>query len=80
MLVCHCHRVCDRTIRECARQGASSAEDVGAACGAGTACGGCQPLIETLVKSELTRGSEAPCAHEAPHRSLVMAAEENRAA
>src|SRR6185436_16486676 len=45
LLVCHCHRVCDRVIRECVDGGARSLDDIGRACGAGTACGGCQPTI-----------------------------------
>jgi bacterioferritin-associated ferredoxin len=49
LLVCHCRRVCDRTIRECIREGAQSIEEVGRACGAGTGCGGCQPTIGSLL-------------------------------
>lgn len=51
MLVCHCHRVNDKAIREVAESGAQSVEDVGAACGAGTGCGGCRPAIEGLITS-----------------------------
>ena len=53
MLVCHCARVCDRTIRECLDRGARSIDDVGQACGAGTVCGGCRPTIGALVAGEL---------------------------
>jgi bacterioferritin-associated ferredoxin len=49
LLVCHCHRICDRTIRESVRQGASSVAEVGAACRAGTGCGGCRPIIAGLL-------------------------------
>jgi bacterioferritin-associated ferredoxin len=52
LLVCHCKKVCDRTIRECVERGARSVEDVGRACEAGTACGGCQPAIAALVAGE----------------------------
>ena len=52
MLVCHCRKVCDRTIRECIDRGARSVEDVGQACQAGTACGGCLPTINALVAGE----------------------------
>lgn len=52
VLVCHCRRVNDRTIRAVARAGARSCDDVGAACGAGTGCGGCRPAIEGLIVSE----------------------------
>ncbi len=54
--MCHCHRVNDRVIRDVARQGAQDADEVGAACGAGTGCGGCRPAIEGLITS--TRASE----------------------
>jgi bacterioferritin-associated ferredoxin len=52
LLVCHCMKVCDRTIRECVERGARSVEDVGRACHAGTGCGGCQPAIRALVAGE----------------------------
>jgi NAD(P)H-nitrite reductase large subunit len=50
LLVCHCHRVCDRTVRLCVRSGDRSTDDVGRSCGAGTACGGCKPAIEAIVR------------------------------
>jgi bacterioferritin-associated ferredoxin len=43
-------------IREAARAGAQSCDDVGAACGAGTGCGGCRPAIEGLLKAERSCG------------------------
>jgi bacterioferritin-associated ferredoxin len=52
LLVCHCHRVCDREIRECIESGARSVDDIGRACGAGTGCGGCQPTIGALLVGE----------------------------
>jgi bacterioferritin-associated ferredoxin len=52
LLVCHCMKVCDRTIRECVERGARSVEEVGRACQAGTGCGGCQPTIRALVAGE----------------------------
>ena len=52
MLVCHCHRVNDRTIRDCARAGARTPEEIGQACGAGTGCGGCKPAIAGLIVRE----------------------------
>jgi bacterioferritin-associated ferredoxin len=60
MLVCHCKRVCDRTIRDLVRSGASSPCEVGRACGAGTRCGGCQPLIEALVEEEAPQAAPQP--------------------
>jgi bacterioferritin-associated ferredoxin len=49
MLVCHCERVNDRTIRKCAREGARNHLDVAMACGAGSRCGGCRPLVDELI-------------------------------
>jgi bacterioferritin-associated ferredoxin len=52
MLVCHCKRVNDRTIRTAIRDGAKSIDAVGAVCGAGTSCGGCHETIDGLIGSE----------------------------
>jgi bacterioferritin-associated ferredoxin len=51
MIVCHCHYVSDREIRQCMQAGACDVADVGRACGAGTGCGGCRPEIENIVGS-----------------------------
>jgi bacterioferritin-associated ferredoxin len=58
VLVCHCLRVFDRTIRECVRGGARTADDVSDECGAGTGCGGCRESIEAIVDHE-SRACEA---------------------
>ena len=52
MLVCHCKKVHCRTVRSAIRAGASDVESVGRACGAGTGCGGCRPLVGALVAQE----------------------------
>jgi len=52
MLVCHCMRVNDRTIRQCVREGARCPEQVAASCYAGAACGGCVPIVEALIQLE----------------------------
>jgi len=52
LLVCHCHRICDRTIRASIQQGACSIKEVGKACGAGRGCGGCRPTIAELLVEE----------------------------
>jgi bacterioferritin-associated ferredoxin len=56
MIVCHCHCVTDRSIREAVRAGASTVRAVGAACGAGTGCGGCRELVELIVEKEQAGG------------------------
>jgi bacterioferritin-associated ferredoxin len=62
MLVCHCHCVTDRTIRDAVRAGATSAAKVGSVCGAATGCGGCRDLVEHIVESE-REGSSGPKTH-----------------
>jgi len=53
MLVCHCHGITDRTIRQQVREGAASPAQVSRRCRAGSRCGGCRPLIRELVREEL---------------------------
>lgn len=48
MFVCHCRAVTDRQINDAIANGARSVEEVSAATGAGTVCGGCIPEIERL--------------------------------
>jgi bacterioferritin-associated ferredoxin len=52
LLVCHCHRICDRTIRESIADGARSIAEIGASCRAGTGCGGCRPAIAGLLRDQ----------------------------
>lgn len=68
MLVCHCHRVTDRTIRDLVKGGCRSPSAVGSACGAGTACGGCCELVELIVRTE-----DRSAAPSSPSSSLAMA-------
>ena len=60
MLVCHCLRVFDRTIRQCVRDGAVTQAAVTAACGAGSRCGGCRASIEVIVDRESAADDAAP--------------------
>jgi len=50
MIICHCRRVCDRTIRAAIEAGAATEEDVSDACGAGSGCGGCLPAVTELLE------------------------------
>ena len=52
MIVCHCHGVSDRAIRRSVRSGHASVGAVARACGAGTGCAGCAPLVKQLVLEE----------------------------
>ncbi len=49
MLVCHCRAVNEGTIKGCIQDGARDHDAIGDACGAGTECGGCRPIIEELI-------------------------------
>jgi bacterioferritin-associated ferredoxin len=49
MLVCLCKGVSDRTIAAAIDAGADTVEAVGAVCGAGTGCGGCQEEILHMI-------------------------------
>ena len=55
MLVCHCRRISDREIRDCARSGSISVEAVAKNCGASSSCGGCRPEVERLVRDETSK-------------------------
>ncbi|MEM7410736.1 MAG: (2Fe-2S)-binding protein [Myxococcota bacterium] len=55
MIVCHCKAICDRTIREAVRGGATSPRKVAMACQAGRECGGCVPVVRELIEHEGTR-------------------------
>jgi bacterioferritin-associated ferredoxin len=55
MIVCLCRGVSEREIREAARCGAASIEDVARTCeGAGTECGMCRPDIEAEICRQRT--------------------------
>ncbi len=60
MLVCHCHCVTEREIRDAVRRGADSAAAVGSVCGATTGCGGCRDLVEVIVDAEREEPVEKP--------------------
>jgi bacterioferritin-associated ferredoxin len=50
VIVCHCHRISERTVLDVVYSGALSTEEVGRACGAGTSCGGCRPTLDAIVE------------------------------
>jgi bacterioferritin-associated ferredoxin len=58
MIVCHCHLVTERRIRQMVREGCSSLTELGRACGAGTSCGGCLPLVCEIVEEAACDRSE----------------------
>jgi bacterioferritin-associated ferredoxin len=52
MIVCHCHGVTDREIRNTVQCGARNCAEVAEACGASSGCGGCESLVAEIVHSE----------------------------
>jgi bacterioferritin-associated ferredoxin len=52
VIVCHCHQVSERTIREAVQDGAHTRRQVTRACRAGGACGGCRPTIRAIIDGE----------------------------
>ena len=52
MIVCHCQRVSEETIRDAVRGGAASVRQVAKTCRAGRFCGGCRPAIAEIIASE----------------------------
>jgi bacterioferritin-associated ferredoxin len=55
VIVCHCKAGSDRVIRAAVRDGARCRRSVGRACAAGRSCGGCSPVIDEIVESELAQ-------------------------
>lgn len=58
MYVCLCHAVTERKIREAARAGVSSFEELQAATGVSTCCGACREYAEETWQEAV--GAEAP--------------------
>ena len=58
MIVCQCKGVTERQIRRAVRDGATGRDDVIVACLAGSSCGGCVPMIDSIIETE----SDRPCA------------------
>ena len=57
MVVCHCLALNDAAIADVARTNKPSVDAVVAACGAGSKCGGCRPLIEEVLDKALSKAS-----------------------
>jgi len=51
MIVCHCRVVSDRQVQAAIDHGAEHVEQVTAACGAGSDCGGCHQRLENLLRN-----------------------------
>jgi bacterioferritin-associated ferredoxin len=49
VVICHCHAVNDRRIRDEIASGALDADALADRCGAGTRCGSCVPVVESIL-------------------------------
>ncbi len=53
MIVCICHNVSDKVIRQALESGASSMHDIRTQLGVGSCCGKCNAFTKTLVRAHL---------------------------
>lgn len=60
MFICACEAVTDRAIRAAIENGASTPEEIGRACGAGSRCGGCWPALDELLREHGSPSSDRP--------------------
>jgi len=49
MIICHCHGISDRELREAANRG-EHADDAARSCRAGTSCHGCLPAVREILR------------------------------
>ena len=49
MIICQCLATNEAAVRHLAAQGATTALEIGAACGAGTDCGSCVAMIRAVL-------------------------------
>ncbi len=63
MIICHCHGISDRELREAAARGESTA-DVARSCRAGSACRGCLPAVQQLLREGAVREAARPAVEE----------------
>ncbi len=60
MIVCICHNVSDKAIRQALEDGAGSMHEIRAQLGVGSCCGKCNAFAKTLVRAHLEdSGSQA---------------------
>ena len=49
MYICSCNAVTDRDVRECARRGCGSLDELSFELGVGTCCGRCRPAAKEIL-------------------------------
>ncbi|KAI0770919.1 nitrite reductase [Trametes elegans] len=68
--ICSCHNVTKGRIVQCIKDGAQSVADVKTKTKAGSGCGGCVPLLTSIVKAELQKAGVSVSNHLCPHFAL----------
>ncbi len=58
VIICDCHAVSERRIRELVRSGATSVRDVQRRTGAGSGCSGCLSALREVVQREARAASQ----------------------
>jgi bacterioferritin-associated ferredoxin len=53
-MVCLCHGVSERKVERAIAHGATSVDDVGDACRAGTSCGVCRETIDHMIMTRVS--------------------------
>ncbi|KAI0329154.1 nitrite reductase [Cubamyces sp. BRFM 1775] len=71
--ICSCHNVSKGRIVQCIKDGAQSIADIKKKTKAGSGCGGCVPLLTSIVKTELKKAGVAVNNHLCPHFALSRA-------
>lgn len=66
MIVCLCHGVSDRDLERVIEAGASTVEEIGQRCGAGTDCGTCLGELRERLSGDADPAGAARCAESAP--------------
>ena len=55
MIVCHCRALNDRAVLDAIAEGVDDLHELALRCGAGSRCGGCQPLLVELLLQQRAR-------------------------
>ena len=53
MYICLCNAITERQVRECARSGACSVDELASKLGVGSGCGRCRPVAKEILDETL---------------------------
>ena len=72
MILCLCQGVVDRTVGSAIAQGASTLEEIVAACAAGAGCGGCHGTLRALLAAASGTCAQSTSAFSRSTTSLAL--------